>query len=287
MNFKFLPLVLFSIVVLSSCSTGGGKDENANSLDSNSTKGPHLDSNDLRVFTLPAPLQVATLLKTQDLKYNEKILLPSQKTGTIVYSSNYLEALNLGIYTIDLAYSTVYEQHQTALNYVKIMQSMVQDLGITGGVSKRMVDRFENNIRKQDSLYRIILQSYSQANEYFQSNKREEIGMYILSGSYIEGLYISLHFKEIPNNMVLRNLVGQQKLFLENIVELLQYTEEKPETVDLLVKLMSIKKEFDTISAVYDESDKGKIAVKCSVTMQQLVSLLDKVIDVRSKIIKS
>lgn len=111
--------------------------------------------------------------------------------------------------------------------------------------------------------------------------------MYILSGSYIEGLYLSLHFKEIPENRVLRNLIGQQKLFLENIIELLQYTEEKPETVALLVKLMSIKKEFNAISVVYDDSGNGKIAVKCSVDLHQLASLLNKVIEVRNKIINN
>jgi hypothetical protein len=56
-----------------------------------------------------------------------------------------------------------------------------------------MVRRFENNIYHQDSLYAIILQGYGQANAYFQSNRREELGMYILSGSYIEGLYTNYY----------------------------------------------------------------------------------------------
>jgi hypothetical protein len=281
-SFAFISVLLY---ILSSCGNGT-KPDDASVITDSATKGPHLDSNDLRVFTLPAPLQVATLLKTEELDYNEAMLVPSKKEKK-VYPSNYLKALNLGIYTIDLSYATVYEQHQTALNYVRTMEMLVQELGISSGVSGRMVRRFENNIRKQDSLYRIILQSYSQANEYFQTNNREEIGMYILTGSYIEGLYISLHFKEIPNNMTLRNLIGQQKLFLENIIELLQYTEEKPETVDLLLKLMVIKKEFDPINVLYGNSENGKMAVKCTVDLRQLEGLLNKVMEVRNKIINS
>ena len=278
-HFIFLSI---SISLLFSCGSNNGKAE----VDpkSDSVAGPVVDSNNLRVFTLPAPLQVATLLKSEKLAYNEKLLVPSRK-AKVEYPSNYIRALNLGVYTIDLAYATVYEQHQTTLNYVNTMQSLVQELGISSGVSGSMVKRFENNIKKQDSLYHIILQAYSQANAYFQNNKREEVGMYILSGSYLEGLYISLHYKEIPNNMILRNLIGQQKLFLENIVELLQYTEDKPETVDLLRKLMIIKKEFDQIPVIYDDSDKGRVAVKCTVSQQQLVSMLSKVIEIRNGII--
>ncbi|MBL7892761.1 MAG: hypothetical protein JNL63_09025 [Bacteroidia bacterium] len=287
MRFNLRSFVFFVISVNILCSCGDGKpEEGAVVSDSTSSKDPHIDSNDLRVFTLPAPLQVATLLRIEGVDYNERILIPSKKANAI-YASNYLRALNLGMYTIDLGYATVYDQHQMALNYVKIMESLVQDLGISSGISGQTVRRFENNIRKPDSLYHIILESYSQANEYFQTNKREELGMYILSGSYIEGLYIALNYNEIPASKVLRNLIGQQKLFLENIIELLQYTEEKPETVDLLVKLMSIKEEFNAINVLYDDSGKGKIAVKCSVDRHQLTSLLKKVVEVRSKIINS
>lgn len=287
MRFNLRSFVFFVISVNILCSCGDGKPEEGTVVsDSTSSKDSHIDSNDLRVFTLPAPLQVATLLRVEGVDYNERILIPSKKANAI-YASNYLRALNLGMYTIDLGYATVYDQHQIALNYVKIMESLVQDLGISSGISGQTVRRFENNIRKPDSLYHIILESYSQANEYFQTNKREELGMYILSGSYIEGLYIALNFNEIPASKVLRNLIGQQKLFLENIIELLQYTEEKPETVDLLVKLMSIKEEFNAINVLYDDSGKGKIAVKCSVDRHQLTSLLKKVVEVRSKIINS
>lgn len=287
MKFNLRSFVFFVLSVNILCSCGDSKsEEGAGVSDSTSSKGPHLDSNDLRVFTLPAPLQVATLLKTQGVNYNERMLIPS-KRAAVIYTSHYLRALNLGMYTIDLGYATVYDQHQTALNYVKTMESLVQDLGISSGISGQTVRRFEKNIRKPDSLYHIILQSYSQANEYFQTNKREELGMYILSGSYIEGLYLSLNFNEISESVVLRNLIGQQKLFLENIIELLQYTEEKPETIDLLVKLMSIKKEFDTINVLYDDSSRGKIAIKCSIDRHQVASLLIKVIDVRNKIIGS
>ena len=244
------------------------------------------DSSAMHVFTLPAPLQVATMLKSMNLMYNEKMLIPSKKRLQ-AFSSNYTRALNLGIQTIEISYATVYNQRQAALDYAKNIQIMTQDLGITAGVSKEMVKRFENNIEKQDSLFKIILQSYNLAHQYFQTNNREEVGMYILAGSYIEGLYITLNFKEVPSDNRLLNLIGQQKIFLENIIELLQYTDEKPETVELLKQLITLKKEFEPIHVEFQDTNDGRVAVKCNLTILQLNNLLAKTTELRAKIITS
>ncbi len=164
---------------------------------------------------------------------------------------------------------------------------MTQDLGLSSGVSRQIVSRFETNINRQDSLFKIILQSYNLAHEYFQANKREEVGMYILAGSYLEGLYITLNFKEVPSDNKLLNLIGQQKIFLENIIELLQYTEEKPETIELLQQLVDLKKEFDPIHVEFRDTNDGRVAVKCDLTIQQLNNLLSKTTALRNKIISA
>lgn len=286
MRYYLFIAFIISAFIFASCNNENQKiDDNSGKSDTTASKEKN-DSSDMHVFTLPAPLQVATLLKTMDIKYNEKMLVPCKRKLPL-FSSNYIRALNLGIYTIDLSYATVYNQSQNAIDYAKSIQIMTQDLGLSGGVTKQIVSRFEANINKQDSLYKIILQSYNLAHQYFQANKREEIGMYILAGSYLEGLYITLNFREIPSDNRLVNLIGQQKIFLENIIELLQYTEEKPETVELLQQLMSLKKEFEPIRVQFQDTSDGRVAVRCDMTIQQLANLLAKTTELRNKIIAS
>ena len=72
-----------------------------------------------KIFALPAPLQIATAIKNENIPYNEKQLTASKSSRT--YSSDYMRALNLGVYTIDIGYSVVYNQRQTALNYHVVM----------------------------------------------------------------------------------------------------------------------------------------------------------------------
>ena len=72
---------------------------------------------------------------------------------------------------------------------------------------------------------------------------------------------------------------------MENIIELIQYTEEKPETVELLKELIRLKKEFDPVSVEFNDTKNGRIAVKCNITIKQLENLLQKTTELRNKII--
>lgn len=285
MKSNIIAAFVIGSVLIVSCSSNEPKGDSDGSLtDSSSSTKTRNDSNDLHIFTLPAPLQISTMLKNIDLKFNEKMLVPAKKQLP-AFSSNYKRALNMGIQTIDLGYVTVYNQRQSSINYARNIQVMSQDLGITSGISKELLQRFEKNIDKQDSLYRIILQTYSYANQYFQENNREEVGMYILAGSFIEGLYLTLNFKEIPSDNRLLNLIGQQKIFLENIIELIQYTEEKPETIELLKELITLKKEFDPVTVEFNDTNNGRIAVRCNMTINQLEKLLQKTTELRNRMI--
>lgn len=197
-----------------------------------------------KIYTLPAPLQVATALSMYDIKYENSLINDPQQANAS-FSSNYARALNLGLYTIDLGYATVYEQKQSSLHFMKLMASLMDDLGISSGVKPSMLQRFENNKQDQDSLYKIILENYAYAHDYFQQNGREEVGLFIMTGAFVEGLHLSLNHKGVGSKLPLNNLIAQQKLFLKNITELLQY-HESAEVEKLLEKLTAL-------SAVYDQ----------------------------------
>ena len=284
-SWKFLLIIIGLLAV--GCGNEAGKNgdaENTDSLASNSSEKP--SGNDVKVYALPAPLQVATALKMLNTEFSDKFLLPSKNSKTN-YSSNYLRALNLGIYTVDLGYVTVFERKQTSLDYVKSVQTLMKDLGVGSGIKPDLVKRFEDNMQHQDSLYRIILQSYNNAHAYFQDNKREDVGMFILCGGFIEGLYLTLNNKDILTNNKIQNIVGQHKLFYENILELLKNFDASKDAKDLAERLNTLKAEYEDINVIYDNSLKGKVITKCSVDSEQIKKLLTKVTALRNKIVNA
>jgi hypothetical protein len=277
---RIIP-VLLSLFILHGCSNNASESTpSKDTLDTLSAKEP--DSNAVHVFTLPAPLQVATLMKLEKEPYNSQHL----QTGVpnTNFANNYSLALNLGIYVVDVGYASMYDQRQTALNYAKAVQGMTTELGIGSSVNKKMAERFEANIKNNDSLCVIILESFQDAHNYCRENEREDAGLFILCGSYIEGLHLMLQSKQALGNMQLRNFIGQQKIFLDNIHALSGYIPESNYMSEMEGVLDELHKGFEGITVKAEETKEGSVAVNCNISYLQLKKLQETVSKVRSRI---
>jgi hypothetical protein len=275
-----IPACLLIASILAGC--GSEEQKVPETTDTVSTESV-ADTGGIQIFTLPAPLQVATVMRLEEEPYVSSYLLPGSPPAQ--FPSNKKQALGLGVYLVDMGYACIYDQRQTSLNYAKAVEELMDDLGITSSIRIDMVNRFENNLRNNDSLYTIILESYGRAHNYFRDNGREEIGLFIMCGSYIEGLNIALQSKETLTNNRLRNLIGQQKIFLENILTLSGYMADKPGVQETRTMLEDLYRSFEGITVKVEESADGASAVNSNITVLQLKRLTEKVKSIRSRLI--
>lgn len=284
--FIFFIISLLSTIFIG-CNEKGKMDSGINETsDSMLLHEQIISDSGLRIFTLPAPLQMATSFKVLNFEYNESLIVPTKKAKSF-YSSNYLSGLNLGICTIDLAYCTVYENQQRSLEYIKVMQRLMEEMGLSSAIEKNMEERFATNLKNQDSLYHIILDSYEKSHNYFRENKREQIGFFILSGAFIEGLYLTLNQKQPLENIQIKKLIGQQKIFLGNVIELLQYFEPEKEMLDLYNKMKIVEHSFKPFQVQSNENKNGKVLINCEFKDEDLKALLKNVSQIRDQIVNS
>lgn len=281
----FLCFLISGTLLYSGCGNESNE-SNQTSLNDSLKKAASVNasSNAPKIFALPAPLQIATALKNANIPYNEKQLTASKSTR--IYPSDYMRALNLGVYTIDIGYSVVYNQRQTALNYHSIMDKLISELNIVSDVIPQSNKRFEKNIDNTDSLCTILLDACNGIQKDFQVNKREYIGWYITSGGYIEGLYLALNTKGLQQTKEFNNLLGQQKLFLDNVLEVSNYLDKRPEFDDLYLKLGALQELFAPINVTVKDNKSNQPVISCVYTTDQLKDLLAKVTEIRNSIIK-
>ena len=245
-------------------------------------------SAETKVYTLPAPLQMVTAIKLYNPEYSQRVL-GSEKNLKTIFSSAYARALALGIYTIDLGYATVYAQHPASMEYVKGIQSIAQDLGVSSGIQPQIYKRFKENKDNEDSLCHIILESYRDAHTYFQNNKREDVAMFIVTGGYIEGLYLTLSAKNDKGQwLYYPNLVGQQKIYLQNIIEIIDFYNKNRSTEvnNLLTDLRELYKVYEEIKVEYKTTGDTDM-VDCDVTPAKAARLLNKVKMLRESILNA
>lgn len=273
---------IFLLAVLSfCCGSSGDANDSDTTADSDSSQTDTSASSDLKLYAIPAPLEVSTALKSYNNSYSSKVF-EKTKNKTADYLPNYLKGLNLGVYCVDMGYATVYEDHNMALKYLDKVEKVMDELNLSTQ-GKIFVKRYKDNLNSKDSLYKYILSSYNEATAYFRDNKREDIGLMILTGGFIEGLYIST-FVVKKDDVRGLEMIAQQQLYLDNIIELIKKYNTDGDVADLLSKLQELKSAYYGIEIKYDPA-KSKVKTNAPITEKQLNLLRLKVGSVRNYII--
>jgi len=203
------------------------------------------------LLCIPSPYQVAHFLKKNEFAINHELVNPI--TNHKNYNTNFKRAINLGIYGADLSYLNIYNQSQEALLYITAVKDLSDQVGLSTAFKNELLTRIEKNLGNEDSLLLLLSHAYRNANSYLKSNARESLGTLIITGGWIESLYIlSQKALENPNNRELINRIGEQKHPLNNLVKILSpYYFESPEFGSLIDALYDLSNEFDGIIYTY------------------------------------
>jgi hypothetical protein len=244
-------MVLFTLL-LAGCRSGGknvktGADTITVSKD-NVAAYENIKQAEKIFYTLPSPLESAMLIKSAGAIFDNKLLNPIENTKN--YNTNKNMALNLGIYTCDLSFASLYDQTQLIINYMNAAKKMADGLGILDAISQDDIDKLEENIHNTDVIMDIVSQTYMNSNSYLEDNGQQAIAAIVLAGGWMEGLYIStqlVDMKEFNGNKLVGRIIDQ-KLSIDILLNLLENSKGNPAVDELIVQFSRVKVIFDKIS---------------------------------------
>lgn len=246
-------------------------------------------------YSIPSPIETTSLLKGAGAKYNVKYLNPPENVDK--YSTVAQKALNLGVYGSDLSFTSIFDQTQESMLYLRCTNKLAGSLGISGAFDEKMTGRVESNMENRDSLLAIISDSYWTADSYLKDNGQPGVSALIIAGGWIEGLFIACQIANDTKNEDIATRIGEQKLSLNNLVALLEEQKSNNAGItEVLGPLTELKKIFDAIEVktaetqVSTDKEKGVTTVgngaSFKLTPEQLKSISDKAAEIRNKIIK-
>lgn len=254
MQYALCAMLLTGLVFsIYSCDSGPSKEEQfAKGVKFDDANQELKDKVQNVVYSLPSPIQVTSLIKNSGAAYMGELL--SATTNVDKYlSSNYKSALNMGIYGADLGYACIYYKTQDAISFLQASKKLADYLGILGAFDLDVIERFERNLDNRDSLIRVITESFRMTDSFLKENERNSIGALIITGSWIEGLYMATatveNFpKDIPDEqrmIILKpiiNRVAEQQKPLSNLIKLLESMENEHNISEILTELKELKK---------------------------------------------
>lgn len=249
---RILTLSILISLFLSSCNSGGrGSKKEADSLavsETNTAIYEDIKKAETIFYTIPSPLESAMLIKSAGAVFDEKLLNPVGNTNN--YNTNKSMALNLGIYTCDLSFASLYDQTQLIINYMNAAKKMADGLGILDAIGDEDINQLEQNIHNTEVIMEIVSKTYLNSNSYLEDNGQPAIAAIVLTGGWIEGLYISTQLVDV-NDFDGNKLVGRiidQKLSVDILINLLEESRGNPAIDELLTQMNSIKAVFDKIT---------------------------------------
>jgi len=254
--FRAIPVqlaALFLIAVLfSGCSSDKKKRAGENfGLDSTEISEDLLDdiSQAKQIFySLPSPLETAMLIKNAGATYNEELLNPISNASK--YSTNRARALNLGIYTTDLSFASLFDQTQTSIDYMNAAKQMANGLGILDAIDNNTIERLEENINNRDVIMDIISETFMNSSSSLAETARPALASIVLVGGWIEGLYIATKLvgdAPIKDNKLVERIVDQ-KLSFDIVLKLLDDNKDNPDVAALINDINDLKKTYDKIT---------------------------------------
>lgn len=279
-NFRVLPIVLFSGILLFAISCGEKsleKSEGTKTLSLDSVKSNIVNVSGV-LFSIPSPIQTAILIKESEADYKPELLNDAKSYSN--YETNAQKAMNIGVYGTDMAYSSLYQDGQKALSYYEAIGNLAKDLGISSAISPELMKRLGANADNPDSLVYLISQFYEESDAYLKKNERYDIASLVILGGWIESSHLTAQ-SAIDGNKDARDRVAQQKKSSSTIVKALGITtDDNFKKSELYQVLDSIEEAYANVQSTYafenPETDPSKkvTAIKSKTDYQVSDSLL-------------
>ncbi|MBN2664313.1 MAG: hypothetical protein JXR68_11740 [Bacteroidales bacterium] len=215
-------------------------------------------------YSLPSPVETAMVIENTDVVFSDNFLLPIDASD--LYETSYEQAVNLGVYSADLSYLTMFGQQQLAVKYLATCKKLSDELGLLNVINDSIINSLHNNMMNKDQALNIISEQFMNINSYLEENSRSTTATLIVFGGWVEGLYLSVMLvgDNFDENTELVQMIFDQKISLEDLISLLQLYKNDPQVKKYLNETLELKTIFDDLnnSLVQDDFDKIKSRVQ-------------------------
>ena len=199
------------------------------------------------IYNIPSPSEIPYLLQATGAEFNESLVNPRTKVDQYASRTD-KAALNLGVYAADIGYLSSYDKTQEAIDYLNSTKTLADNLGIIGSFDVEILQKFEANISNKDSLTHLLDRTMKKAENYLADDNRNKLSALVVTGSFVEGLYIATGLvKSYPKDLLpddSRNLV---------LTPIIRVVLDQKKSVSDLVKMLSSVEQTEPVATIVSD----------------------------------
>ena len=211
------------------------------------------------IQAMPSPLEMTFLIKESGASYDGRLLI---ETGNLAgYNTNFKKALNLGVYGTDLGYLNLYDKTAASISYLSAIKELADGIKVGQFFDFSTLRKLAANKDNVDSILYISTVGFNDMDSYLRGQNRSNLSALIVTGAWIEGLYLASQIaKNNPSDEMIKR-IGEQKVVLDNIRIILSTYKNDKSFTSLISDFEKIKEQFNkvNISYVYGEPTQKEV----------------------------
>jgi hypothetical protein len=267
---KKLIIYLLTVVFITACKPGGGKNSDLEVPDSVLNQGVLEVSGEAMseiIDNISSPVEIAALIKSIGAPFSNKYLANPDNASN--FTTSYQQALNLGVYGADLGYLNMYNKTSNVVNYLTAIKKLADNVNVGQFFDFNTLKRLATNNQNLDSLMYISVHSFNQMDKYLRDNKRGNLSALIITGVWLEGMYLATQVASEKNHPDLYERIGEQKLIMADLMLILKNYASDPYFAKLNVQLDELKNQFNDVKITYEMGEPEAIEKDGMLTIVQ------------------
>lgn len=293
-SFLLLILAIIGTIGLQSCGNNEPIEDNVidkEIFDPNSSLNTIFDG---KIFSIPSPVQTAFLIKNLDMSFDAS--LGNNIDNVDEYVSEYQQSLNLGVYGADLGYSALYDQKDNTVKCLNSVQNLTTQLGLDAAFDEKFLASFEASTDDEKEMIQLMSTAFKKADNFLKHANRKSTSALILTGGWIESVYIACNLNSKNPSEKVKKRIGEQKQSIGSIIDILTEYNKDEQSKELISDLKDLKLTFDKVSISYEynapETDKELKTTTLRHDSEVIISpkalheIESKIYNIRSKITK-
>ncbi len=245
MTFKLLTAaVLASALTACGSGTGPSETEKAPGL---VIGGEDAAETVTSFYQMPTPNELFSLVRAMAGDGTKRSLNPASNADK--YVSLKSRAFNFGVYSTDLVYASYFKLNVEVARYYLTTKKLADGLGIASAFSDADFVRLEANLTRGDSLEVISNEAYTKAYAKLQDEKMGPTLAMVLAGGWVESMHLlTMQIQAFGKSDGLMARVAEQKVTLEQLIDMMAVHEADPDVALLRKDLLAIRDIYDQLN---------------------------------------
>jgi hypothetical protein len=195
-------------------------------------------------------MEIAMVIRQTGTGFNENILNPHENAS--LYTTDLSKAMGIGIYSGDLGYINMFEKSMLTLNYLNTIRKLADQIKIGQFFDFETIKRLASNSDKMDSLIYLSTINFNRMDSFLRNQRRSNMSILMVSGTWIEGLFIATTEYEAGKNPETMEWIGNQKVIIDQLLLGLSAYKSDPYFKNIVGDMTRLKEVYDKVTITYE-----------------------------------